>query len=180
MPTITHDVVIIGSGAAGLTAAINLAQDRKVVVLAKGLNWKIISIPMSVLMTEIKPMNISSQWWMKMMVINQGDHQINHQKVDILRKIIDISLFSPTNNFPQSKKTSYLINISDRFSFIQFYFSWVYLSMWLLSCLSSSTRTTEMLNWVLSSERKNVIIFLSWCWCARGKQWHCLSVIDWF
>ncbi|CAM5318784.1 L-aspartate oxidase OS=Sphingobium scionense OX=1404341 GN=GGQ90_002003 PE=3 SV=1 [Sphingobium scionense] len=36
MPTITHDVVIIGSGAAGLTAAINLAQDRKVVVLAKG------------------------------------------------------------------------------------------------------------------------------------------------
>ncbi|MET0372430.1 MAG: L-aspartate oxidase [Sphingobium sp.] len=36
MPTTTHDVVIIGSGAAGLTAAINLAQDRKVVVLAKG------------------------------------------------------------------------------------------------------------------------------------------------
>ncbi|AMK19130.1 MULTISPECIES: L-aspartate oxidase [Sphingobium] len=35
MPTTTHDVVIIGSGAAGLTAAINLAQDRKVVVLAK-------------------------------------------------------------------------------------------------------------------------------------------------
>ena len=31
-----HDVVIIGSGAAGLTAAINLAQDRKVLVLAKG------------------------------------------------------------------------------------------------------------------------------------------------
>ena len=36
MPTITHDVIIIGSGAAGLTAAINLAQDRKVLVLAKG------------------------------------------------------------------------------------------------------------------------------------------------
>src|SRR5689334_808087 len=35
MPTTTHDVVIIGSGAAGLTAAINLAQDHKVVVLAK-------------------------------------------------------------------------------------------------------------------------------------------------
>ncbi len=31
-----HDVIIIGSGAAGLTAAINLAQDRKVLVLAKG------------------------------------------------------------------------------------------------------------------------------------------------
>jgi L-aspartate oxidase len=30
------DVIIIGSGAAGLTAAINLAQDRKVLVLAKG------------------------------------------------------------------------------------------------------------------------------------------------
>lgn len=36
MPTTTHDVIIIGSGAAGLTAAINLAQDRKVLVLAKG------------------------------------------------------------------------------------------------------------------------------------------------
>ena len=35
MPTTIHDVVIIGSGAAGLTAAINLAQDHKVVVLAK-------------------------------------------------------------------------------------------------------------------------------------------------
>ena len=31
-----YDVVIIGSGAAGLTAAIHLAQDRKVLVLAKG------------------------------------------------------------------------------------------------------------------------------------------------
>ena len=30
------DVIIIGSGAAGLTAAINLAQDKKVLVLAKG------------------------------------------------------------------------------------------------------------------------------------------------
>ena len=36
MPTTPHDVIIIGSGAAGLTAAINLAQDRKVLVLAKG------------------------------------------------------------------------------------------------------------------------------------------------
>lgn len=32
----TYDVVIIGSGAAGLTAAINLAQSHKVLVLAKG------------------------------------------------------------------------------------------------------------------------------------------------
>ncbi len=32
----THDVVIIGSGAAGLTAALNLAEHCKVVVLAKG------------------------------------------------------------------------------------------------------------------------------------------------
>jgi L-aspartate oxidase len=36
MPITPYDVVIIGSGAAGLTAAINLAQDRKVLVLAKG------------------------------------------------------------------------------------------------------------------------------------------------
>ncbi|PZU58810.1 MAG: L-aspartate oxidase [Sphingobium sp.] len=36
MPTSTYDVVIIGSGAAGLTAAITLAQDKKVLVLAKG------------------------------------------------------------------------------------------------------------------------------------------------
>ena len=34
MTTTLHDVVIIGSGAAGLTAAINLAQDRKVLVLS--------------------------------------------------------------------------------------------------------------------------------------------------
>jgi L-aspartate oxidase len=32
----THDVLIIGSGAAGLTAALTLAQDRTVLVLAKG------------------------------------------------------------------------------------------------------------------------------------------------
>ena len=32
----SHDVIIIGSGAAGLTAAINLAQTHKVLVLAKG------------------------------------------------------------------------------------------------------------------------------------------------
>lgn len=31
-----HDVIIIGSGAAGLTAALELAQSRKVLVLAKG------------------------------------------------------------------------------------------------------------------------------------------------
>ncbi len=36
MPTTTYDVIIIGSGAAGLTAAINLAQDKRVLVLAKG------------------------------------------------------------------------------------------------------------------------------------------------
>ena len=33
---ITHDVLIIGSGAAGLTAALALAESRKVLVLAKG------------------------------------------------------------------------------------------------------------------------------------------------
>jgi L-aspartate oxidase len=32
----THDVIIVGSGAAGLTAALALAQTRKVLVLAKG------------------------------------------------------------------------------------------------------------------------------------------------
>ncbi|MEO9461568.1 MAG: L-aspartate oxidase [Marinomonas sp.] len=32
----THDVLIIGSGAAGLTAALELAQDKRVLVLAKG------------------------------------------------------------------------------------------------------------------------------------------------
>ena len=32
----TYDVIIIGSGAAGLTAAINLAQDKRVLVIAKG------------------------------------------------------------------------------------------------------------------------------------------------
>ncbi|HWJ59720.1 MAG TPA: FAD-dependent oxidoreductase, partial [Sphingomicrobium sp.] len=32
----TADVLVIGSGAAGLTAALNLAQDRTVAVLAKG------------------------------------------------------------------------------------------------------------------------------------------------
>ena len=31
-----HDIIIIGSGAAGLTAAINLAQTHEVLVLAKG------------------------------------------------------------------------------------------------------------------------------------------------
>ena len=36
MSILHFDVVIIGSGAAGLTAAINLAQDKKVAVLAKG------------------------------------------------------------------------------------------------------------------------------------------------
>ena len=36
MATHHYDVIIIGSGAAGLTAAINLAQDKKVLVLAKG------------------------------------------------------------------------------------------------------------------------------------------------
>ena len=43
MPTTPHDVIIIGSGAAGLTAAINLAQDRKVLVLAsddEGATWQ--------------------------------------------------------------------------------------------------------------------------------------------
>jgi L-aspartate oxidase len=33
---LTHDVIIIGSGAAGLTAALTLAQTRRVAVLAKG------------------------------------------------------------------------------------------------------------------------------------------------
>ncbi|RZV35116.1 MAG: L-aspartate oxidase [Sphingomonadaceae bacterium] len=32
----THDVLVIGSGAAGLTAALELAQEKKVLVLAKG------------------------------------------------------------------------------------------------------------------------------------------------
>ena len=36
MSTHQFDVVIIGSGAAGLTAAINLAQDKRVAVIAKG------------------------------------------------------------------------------------------------------------------------------------------------
>jgi len=36
MSTLHFDVIIVGSGAAGLSAAINLAQDRKVLVLAKG------------------------------------------------------------------------------------------------------------------------------------------------
>ena len=31
-----HDVLVIGSGAAGLTAALELAQDKRVLVLAKG------------------------------------------------------------------------------------------------------------------------------------------------
>ncbi|ANY19227.1 L-aspartate oxidase [Tsuneonella dongtanensis] len=34
--TATHDVIVIGSGAAGLTAALALAETRKVLVLAKG------------------------------------------------------------------------------------------------------------------------------------------------
>ena len=34
--TETHDVLVIGSGAAGLTAALELAQSKKVLVLAKG------------------------------------------------------------------------------------------------------------------------------------------------
>ncbi|WP_095012554.1 L-aspartate oxidase [Tsuneonella mangrovi] len=34
--TATHDVIVIGSGAAGLTAALALAQDKRVLVLAKG------------------------------------------------------------------------------------------------------------------------------------------------
>ena len=34
--TATADVLIIGSGAAGLTAALNLAETHKVTVLAKG------------------------------------------------------------------------------------------------------------------------------------------------
>jgi L-aspartate oxidase len=34
--TAAHDVIVIGSGAAGLTAALALAQSRKVLVLAKG------------------------------------------------------------------------------------------------------------------------------------------------
>ncbi len=32
----TFDVLVVGSGAAGLTAALNLAEDRKVAVIAKG------------------------------------------------------------------------------------------------------------------------------------------------
>ena len=32
----TADVLVVGSGAAGLTAALNLANDRKVAVIAKG------------------------------------------------------------------------------------------------------------------------------------------------
>ncbi|MBL4858875.1 MAG: FAD-dependent oxidoreductase, partial [Erythrobacter sp.] len=34
--TEAHDVLVIGSGAAGLTAALALAETRKVLVLAKG------------------------------------------------------------------------------------------------------------------------------------------------
>src|SRR5206468_9469249 len=34
--TTTADVLIVGSGAAGLTAALNLAETRKVAVIAKG------------------------------------------------------------------------------------------------------------------------------------------------
>ncbi len=34
--TATADVIVVGSGAAGLTAALNLAQSRKVAVIAKG------------------------------------------------------------------------------------------------------------------------------------------------
>ena len=36
MKTDEHDVLVIGSGAAGLTAALELAQSRRVLVLAKG------------------------------------------------------------------------------------------------------------------------------------------------
>jgi L-aspartate oxidase len=36
MASITHDVLVIGSGAAGLTAALTLAEERKVLVLGKG------------------------------------------------------------------------------------------------------------------------------------------------
>ena len=32
--TATADVLVVGSGAAGLTAALNLAEDRKVAVIA--------------------------------------------------------------------------------------------------------------------------------------------------
>ncbi len=35
-PLLQHDVIIIGSGAAGLTAALELAQEKRVLVLAKG------------------------------------------------------------------------------------------------------------------------------------------------
>ena len=34
--THAHDVIIIGSGAAGLTAALELAETKRVLVLAKG------------------------------------------------------------------------------------------------------------------------------------------------
>ena len=36
MTAIPHDVLVIGSGAAGLTAALALAETKKVLVLAKG------------------------------------------------------------------------------------------------------------------------------------------------